>query len=84
MNQGWSCPGCGKCYSPTTPQCFTCGQPVRTSDNTGGYNGTGTLSPKWPNKSKVTLGRDIGFGCHYPMSCERKDGYCAKCHSEYY
>jgi len=25
LNSGWMCPGCGKCYSPTTPQCFSCG-----------------------------------------------------------
>lgn len=71
INQGWSCPGCGKCYSPFTAQCFTCGQPTRTSTNTG----------SWKNLSEP---KDIGFGCRHPMNCERKDGYCAKCHSEYY
>ena len=36
MNTGWKCPGCGRCYSPLTPQCFSCGQPTYTSNNTGG------------------------------------------------
>lgn len=75
MNQGWSCPGCGRCYSPTTPQCFTCGQPVYTKQqtNTGGLfsNQTGKFEPPQ-------------VGCKYPGMCVSKDGYCAKCHSEYY
>ena len=24
MNRGWTCPNCGGCYSPATPQCFNC------------------------------------------------------------
>ena len=73
VNQGWSCPGCGKCYSPTTPQCFTCGQPTYTSNKT-----------EWRFGAKVSAPADIGHGCRHPMNCERKDGYCARCHSEYY
>jgi hypothetical protein len=30
-NVGWKCPGCGKCYSPATPKCFTCKNNVVTS-----------------------------------------------------
>lgn len=72
MNQGWSCPGCARCYSPLTPQCFTCGQPTRTSNNTGGLFSTQTGKFEPP---KV---------CKCPGLCVSKDGYCAKCHSEYY
>jgi hypothetical protein len=25
--QGWICPGCGRCYSPSTTECRVCGQP---------------------------------------------------------
>jgi hypothetical protein len=76
MNSGWKCPGCGRCYSPTTPQCFTCGQV--------GYSGTSTNPPIWGDgKGKITLTRDIGHGCKDPMNCGRKDGYCSKCHSEF-
>ena len=69
MNQGWSCPGCGKCYSPTTPQCFTCGQPSYTSNNTGGLfsNQMGKFE------------KDVGFGCVMPMDCKRKNGHCPMC-----
>ena len=86
MNQGWSCPGCGRCYSPTTPQCFTCGQPTYTSNKTsiedwmkasGKWDGGATIT------SKVSAPSNM-FWCNHPMSCERKDGYCAKCHSEFY
>ncbi len=75
MNSGWICPRCSKCYSPTTPQCFTCGQPTYTSNQTD-----------WTKAAKSNLASsiDIGHGCRNIMNCERKDGYCAKCHSEYY
>lgn len=76
INSGWSCPGCGRCYSPTTPQCFTCGHPTYTANNTGGLFSS--------QMGKFEQPKDVGFGCHHPMNCERKDGYCAKCHSERY
>lgn len=25
QNEGWKCPGCGKCYAPSVVQCYTCG-----------------------------------------------------------
>lgn len=34
-NQGWRCPVCGKCYSPTTPMCFYCGNKEGTAQSTG-------------------------------------------------
>ena len=50
MNMGWKCPGCGKCYSPSTPQCFTCGQPTYTSN---------TTSVSYPGAT-VTIGGVVG------------------------
>lgn len=71
MNSGWMCPGCNRCYSPTTPQCFTCGQPTYTTVNVGGRAENGNL---WAQPK----------GCKCPGLCVSKDGYCAKCHSEFY
>lgn len=34
MNRGWTCPNCGGCYSPTTPQCFNCTGRYSTSSGT--------------------------------------------------
>ena len=31
MNRGWTCPNCGGCYSPATPQCFNCTGRTSTS-----------------------------------------------------
>ncbi len=25
MNEGWRCPGCGRCYAPTMTECRYCG-----------------------------------------------------------
>ena len=74
INSGWSCPGCGRCYSPTTPQCFTCGHPTYTANNTGGLFSSQMGKFEQPKER----------GCKYPGICVSKDGYCAKCHSEYY
>lgn len=74
MNSGWRCPGCGKCYSPLTPQCFTCGQPTTT----------GTSTASWLNmgKDKVNV---VPKNCNHPKNCEANaSGYCGRCHSEYY
>ena len=71
MNQGWSCPGCGRCYSPMTPQCFTCGQPSYTSNNTGGLFKADFTLPDEKQCNKKDCKTYVG-------------GYCAKCHSEYY
>jgi len=38
-SQGWTCPKCGRVYSPTTPMCFYCGdgnQKTWTSPSTTG------------------------------------------------
>lgn len=32
---GWVCPKCGRVYSPYTPQCFVCGQPMHVTTGTG-------------------------------------------------
>jgi hypothetical protein len=33
--QGWECPCCGRCYSPSMPQCVACPiQTVTTTDST--------------------------------------------------
>lgn len=73
MNQGWMCPGCNRCYSPTTPQCFTCGQPVYTKQqtNTGGFF-----------KADFTLPDEMA--CKKKDCKVYAGGYCAKCHSEFY
>ena len=85
MNMGWKCPGCGKCYSPLTPQCFSCGQTTRVSDNTGGLFSTQIgKGPDVPLGNNSMSRIDPYMACLDPMKCERKDGYCAKCHSEYY
>ena len=34
-NKGWECPKCGKCYSPFTMKCDTCGAPEVTQDTLG-------------------------------------------------
>lgn len=68
MNSGWRCPGCGKCYSPLTPQCFTCGQ----------SGSTGTSTGNWLNRTSI----DPYMGCLDPMNCGRKDGFCDKCHTK--
>lgn len=34
MSRGWSCPNCGGCYSPATPQCFNCTGRYSTSNGT--------------------------------------------------
>ena len=31
MSMGWKCPGCGRCYAPSVPECSRCGQPGETS-----------------------------------------------------
>lgn len=33
--QGWRCPVCGRCYSPTTPMCFYCSNKEGTVQTTG-------------------------------------------------
>lgn len=39
---GWTCPGCGRCYSPFTPACTAC--PIRPYVSTG----TGEVQPAVP------------------------------------
>jgi hypothetical protein len=68
MNSGWRCPGCGKCYSPLTPQCFTCGQPTYTSNQTD-----------WTKAASFTV---MGKACNR-LDCDTPSGgYCFKCDSE--
>lgn len=33
--QGWRCPVCGRCYSPTIPMCFYCSNKETTVQSTG-------------------------------------------------
>ena len=66
MNMGWKCPGCGRCYSPLTPQCFSCGQPTYTSNNTGlnvgaGFGGSVSApSTVNVNGGTITIKKNIG------------------------
>lgn len=80
MNSGWMCPGCNRCYSPTTPQCFTCGQPISHSSTT--FPSSLLAAKKGNIKAEFTVPTE--------RACNKKDckvhagGYCAKCHSEFY
>lgn len=37
---GWKCPGCGACYSPSTPACFKCNGNTPEPKNYIGLKGT--------------------------------------------
>lgn len=48
-SQGWQCPGCQRCYSPSTIQCFFC---PGSSYSTG----TVTLNPCVHEFEQITAG----------------------------
>lgn len=49
---GWVSPGCSRCYSPTTPMCFTCG-----NKNTTTITSSSTTTPLPP--SFTTMGGKV-------------------------
>ena len=48
--QGWSCPKCGRVYSPDTPQCWYCNGGTKTIPSTT------TATPEWIYKDDPSKG----------------------------
>lgn len=48
VNQGWTCPGCKRCYSPHVSLCMYCPAPTYTTPNTiplpNGWGSTTTIN----------------------------------------
>lgn len=49
MNDGWKCPGCGRCYAPWMPECTKCGPPKAETPGSPRCGVCGTFIEVWPH-----------------------------------
>jgi len=59
--QGWTCPKCGRVYSPDTPQCWYCNGGVKTMPST-------TATPEWVYREDTSTGKVINDWWNHPSS----------------
>ena len=73
--QGWRCPVCERCYSPTTPMCFYCGNKEATVQSTGtSINNNPSITTATTNiESNVKITAWNGL-----TTCERDCKSCSK------
>lgn len=67
MSMGWTCPGCGRCYSPVMVECLRCGQKMTTTSSTSAPD-----QPAAKAEPCVTFGAAPGYVPRADFDAERK------------
>lgn len=71
--QGWTCPKCGRVYSPSTPMCFYCGRDskvINTPNTTGVPNDSDwwkDYSQRISGDSKINISKDGSISWEGPV-----------------